>query len=65
MFEDRYPGDGEELCQILCGQGVAGLLDLICDRHISIQIALLVLPSGPAWTEVVTADLRLLTLETE
>jgi hypothetical protein len=34
LLEDRHPGHGEEFRQILCGQGVPGLLDLICDAHL-------------------------------
>ncbi len=46
MLEDRNLGHREELRQILRGQGVTGLLDLICDRHSSIQTALLLLLSA-------------------
>jgi hypothetical protein len=31
LLENRDPRDSEQLRQVLCGQGVAGLLDLICD----------------------------------
>jgi hypothetical protein len=63
VLEDRHLGYKEELRQLLCGQGVAGRLDLIGDRHKSISDSTFVLPARSTWPWMVAAGFRCLALK--